>query len=268
MGERIASFRPKWAVAAVLALVPVLMTGASAQAQSASEPTVTGNWAGYVATGSSISAISGQWTVPSVGTVPGAAGTWVGIGGYGTSDLIQAGTQEVGTPLDSFSGGENYAAFYELLPDDPVYLSQTVSPGDDVQVTITNEGGTCTTSPDSSYGGPASNWSIDIVDSSAHWSQFESLCYWSSSQSSAEWIHEAPTLEVLPIPVGGPLTVTFAGANTATGDFGGRSGTDSISATGAQAVVALPIETTVSALSTAVDGFNVCTYSLTCSPPA
>ena len=56
-------------------------------------PNISGNWAGYVATGSSITSVTGSWTVPSAGTVPpGLSATWVGIGGYKTSDLIQAGT--------------------------------------------------------------------------------------------------------------------------------------------------------------------------------
>jgi hypothetical protein len=55
------------------------------------------NWSGYAVTpsGGAVTAVSSKFTVPSAGLVPpGFAATWTGIGGYNTSDLIQAGTAE------------------------------------------------------------------------------------------------------------------------------------------------------------------------------
>ena len=55
------------------------------------------NWSGYAVTptGGGITAVSSTFTVPTAGLVPpGFAATWTGIGGYNTSDLIQAGTAE------------------------------------------------------------------------------------------------------------------------------------------------------------------------------
>ena len=56
-------------------------------------------------------------------------------------------------------------------------------------------------------------------------------------------------------------TVTFDGANS----FTTEAGTSPIGS-GATAVEALPIETTTSALDGDVDGFNVCTWAVSCSP--
>lgn len=44
---------------------------------------------------------------------PGFAATWTGIGGYNTSDLIQAGTAEQSAPSNPLLG-DQYYAWYEL----------------------------------------------------------------------------------------------------------------------------------------------------------
>ena len=58
------------------------------------------NWSGYAVTpGGGVTAVNSTFTVPSAGLVPpGFAATWTGIGGYNTSDLIQAGTAEQSAP--------------------------------------------------------------------------------------------------------------------------------------------------------------------------
>lgn len=242
---------------------------AKVAAQSATVPDVTVNWAGYVATSSAVSSVSGEWTVPSAGTVPGVAGTWVGIGGYSTDDLIQTGTSEVGSPTDELIGLPQYQAWYEMLPAGEVALTGCsgnsacpVEPGDVITATISSSN--CAVNTDCS-------WTIAMQDLTQGWKFSQALTY-DSSQSSVEWIHEAPSLSVgplpgVPVPVGGPVTVTFDGSNSATGTFtSGRSG--DIAATGAVPIEALPVETTTSDLNSAGDGFDVCTYALTCSPPS
>jgi hypothetical protein len=217
---------------------------------------ISGNWAGYVAApGSGVTSVTGTWQVPQAGAVPpGVSSTWVGIGGFGTSDLIQAGTQQLSPPYSSFIAGGAYGAWYELLPANPVFfngcspdLACTVTPGDSVSVTIT--------------GGPT-QWTISMTDA-LRWTYTTSLTY-ASSQSSAEWIHESPSLAgVLPVPVGNSGIVSFAGANTAT--IGGA--THNIGASNAAATDALPVETTTSSLNSAGDAFNVCTYAVSCAAP-
>ena len=230
---------------------------APARAASTTSAQISGNWAGYAASGSNITSVTGTWTVPNAGALPpGVSSTWVGIGGFSTQDLIQAGTQQISSPLDQFFAGGAYAAWYEMLPANPVYITGcsgdptcTVSPGDAMTVTVANQGGT--------------SWKISMADGS-RWSWTGSFNY-ASTESSAEWIHEAPSLAgVLPIPVGNSGTVTFDGsANSAV--IGGA--TRSIGTSGAVAVEALPAETTTSALDPNGDGFNVCTYTLSCPAP-
>ena len=76
------------------------------------------NWSGYAVTPSAnnVTAVSSTFTVPAAGLVPpGFAATWTGIGGYNSSDLIQAGTAEQSAP-DNPVVGPQYYAWYELLP--------------------------------------------------------------------------------------------------------------------------------------------------------
>ena len=103
------------------------------------------NWSGYAVTpsGGGITAVSSTFTVPSAGLVPpGFAATWTGIGGYNTSDLIQAGTAEQSAP-DNPLLGPQYYAWYELLPASETQLTGctpdancTVTPGDNITVNI------------------------------------------------------------------------------------------------------------------------------------
>src|SRR5689334_11284503 len=83
--------------------------GAARPMRNATESSL--NWSGYAVTGSGITNVHGEWTVPTVNaTYPGFSSTWVGIGGYSSSDLIQAGTEHDST------GGTDYYAWYEILP--------------------------------------------------------------------------------------------------------------------------------------------------------
>ena len=59
------------------------------------------NWSGYATSGSGITGVVSTFTVPSVSPAPpGFAANWAGIGGYTTSDLIQAGTSE--DPIEGY----------------------------------------------------------------------------------------------------------------------------------------------------------------------
>jgi hypothetical protein len=97
------------------------------------------NWSGYAVTPTNdgITAVSSTFVVPSAGLVPpGFAASWTGIGGYNSSDLIQAGVSENSLPSNSLLGPQ-YDAWYELLPASETEISGctgdancTVSPGD------------------------------------------------------------------------------------------------------------------------------------------
>jgi hypothetical protein len=209
------------------------------------------NWSGYAtAPGSGITGVASTFTVPTVGAVPpGFAANWTGIGGYSTSDLIQAGTSE-----DELQG---YYAWYEILPASETPISGctgdancTVNPGDVVTVDIHNVG--------------TNLWSVSLTDA-GHWSWQQNISY-TSTESSAEWIFEAPTVGVQTIP-----------ANTGTNHFGptstftDASGTHTIAQGNPVTIDMGPgigvNEATPSALASDGQSFNVCAYQQTCPTP-
>jgi hypothetical protein len=140
--------------------------GRGAQPQSQSS-----NWAGYADYNSSYRTISGSWNVTSVRSSYGYASAWVGIGGYNSNDLIQAGTE-----MDS---GGQYYAWYEMLPNYEIPLNYNVSPGDHITVVIA----------ETSAG--SGRFNIKITDS-GNWSWNRTFNYGQSQNGSAEWVLEAP----------------------------------------------------------------------------
>lgn len=212
------------------------------------------NWSGYVVTPpAKVTTVSSTFTVPSVGLVPpGFSAMWTGIGGYNTQDLIQAGVAAQSLPSLPLLGPQ-YSAWYEILPARETPLTGcagdsncTVAPGDTISVTISNTG--------------ANNWSVAMSDA-GKWGFTKTLNY-ASSESSAEWIYEAPTLvavQTIPAPVTGFAhfgpTSTFNGSSIASGnptsiDMGLGIGLN---------------EATPSALNG--ESFNVCTYASSCPAP-
>jgi hypothetical protein len=217
------------------------------------------NWSGYAVTpsGGGVTAVSSSFTVPSAGLVPpGFAATWTGIGGYNTSDLIQAGTAEQSVPSNPVLGPQYYA-WYELLPAGETQLTGctgdancTVTPGDNITVNIKQVSG--------------STWNIAMTNA-GKWSWNQNVTY-SSSESSGEWILEAPTLAVaqtLLAPVG---TVHFGPTSTYT-----ASGVTHTIAQGNPTQIFLSPgvvnEATPSALASDGQSFNDCAYAQSCASP-
>jgi len=137
------------------------------------------NWAGYLATNGSYNGIGASWTIPTItgttGTSISADDTWVGIGGVNSEDLIQAGTQA----MNEGNGSINYTAWYELLPSDMVQVPLVVSPGNSIVVSLIEN---------------SSNlWTINFHNNTTNQSYSTSVNY-TSSNASAEWIEEMPTL--------------------------------------------------------------------------
>lgn len=110
-------------------------------AASAAQPSVSANWAGYVAThagaGSGFSSVSGSWRVPSATCASGRetdAAVWVGLGGYSESSR---GLEQAGTDANCTSAGTPvYSSWFELLPAEPVNLSLAVHPGDAIVASV------------------------------------------------------------------------------------------------------------------------------------
>ena len=216
------------------------------------------NWSGYAVTPSSdnITAVSSTFTVPSAGLAPpGFAATWTGIGGYSTSDLIQAGTAEQSLPSNPLVG-DQYYAWYELLPASETQLTGctgdancTVNPGDDVTVNISQVSG--------------DTWSIAMTDA-GHWTWSKDVTY-TSSESSGEWILEAPTL-VAQTTLANVGTVHFGPTSTYT-----AGGVTHTIAEGDPTQIDLSPgeinEATPSALASDGQSFNDCAYAQTCATP-
>ncbi len=217
------------------------------------------NWSGYAVTPSAggITAVTSTFTVPSAGLIPpGFAATWTGIGGYSSTDLIQAGVGEDSLPTLPVVGTQ-YFAWYELLPNSEVQLTGcagdatcAVSPGDSVNVHIFQDGG--------------NQWTISVVDAN-HWSWTSNVNY-QSSNSSAEWILEAPSIEGLQSTLANTGTTSFGNVSTYTA--GGQTFTV---AQGAPTQIVLSPglinEATPSALAADGQSFNVCAYAQSCATP-
>jgi Peptidase A4 family len=182
---------------------------------SPSDPGTSSNWAGYAATNGTYTAVSGTWTVPAY-TATGSAGanaTWVGIGGVTSQDLIQAGTQEA----TSGTGQTEYQAWIEMLPQASRTVPLAVSPGDSITVSIAERA--------------TNTWLIAFTNNTTGKSYQQTVQY-ASSNSSAEWIEEAPSASRAGVaPLDNFGTVTFTGGSTV------KNGqTESIAAAGATGI--------------------------------
>lgn len=151
------------------------------------------NWSGYAARGGSFTSVTGTWTVPNVtATGSGADATWVGIGGVDSNDLIQAGTQA------TVSGGVvQYDAWIEMLPQSSRPVSIAVNPGDSVTVAIAQQSG--------------DEWSISIKNNTTG-NRYATTVTYRSSNSSAEWVQEAPSIGRGTVALDAFGSITFTSA--------------------------------------------------------
>lgn len=135
------------------------------------------NWSGVAVTGGTYTRAIGSWVVPTVKIAKSNryAADWVGIGGYSSGDLIQAGTSE-----ETIGGHANYYAWTEILPAPESKISGfTVHPGDAMTVDVNQVS--------------AGSWTITVTNHTTLQVFTQNLTY-ASTNSSAEWIHEAPTV--------------------------------------------------------------------------
>jgi hypothetical protein len=138
------------------------------------------NWSGYaVEATAQFTQASGTWTQPTAScTTSGSTygSFWVGIDGYSSNSV-----EQLGTDSDCASKGQpSYYAWYEMYPAPSVSLSTTsypVHPGDTLTATVSRSGTSYTLSLQSSRG-----WTFSVAESATN------------SNSSAEWVVEAPSL--------------------------------------------------------------------------
>jgi hypothetical protein len=156
-----------------------------ASSNPGSEPTSLrlSQWSGYIVASDIhdfspvVSGVSASWTVPQVDPSENDtfSGVWVGIGGYGEETLIQVGTEQ-----EYVNGKTVYYAWYELLPEYLVRITNfQIRPGDTIAASISliNEN--------------TSTWSIKLNDVTRG-GRFEKVVVYNSSMLSAEWIVERP----------------------------------------------------------------------------
>lgn len=160
------------------------------------------NWAGYAATAGGYTAVSAAWTIPDLvrNSPPGTDAAWVGIGGVHSGDLIQAGT------LRTVLGGGNtrQEAWIELLPQGPVTVPLAVSPGDSIEVSISQQG--------------PETWLVEFTDVTSG-RGYQATQRYASSLSSVEWVAEAPsTGRGRSLPLDDFGTVRFKGASAVQND--------------------------------------------------
>ncbi len=143
------------------------------------------NWGGYVVVSETknpqpiVVGVSASWSVPTVVASQSDAfsSTWIGIGGFLDSSLIQTGTEQ-----DSGGGETFYSAWYELLPADSVTIgSLTISPGDQMKASLS------LTDPNTNQ------WLMSISDLTTNQS-FQNTFVYNSSRSSADYVIERPDI--------------------------------------------------------------------------
>ena len=168
--------------AAAAAATPAVATSSAPALLMTKEATgwTSGNWSGYAgSTGAAGSATSveGYWEVPSVSKTSKNtySSTWVGIDGFGNSDLIQTGVEQAWV-----GGAAKYTAWWEILPASQTNIpSLVVHPGDVMFAYIAKQTG--------------STWEIELEDTTTGKSFVTDETY-TGVADTVEWIVEAPTV--------------------------------------------------------------------------
>jgi hypothetical protein len=224
------------------------------------------NWFGYnqgslEQGGKLFHAVAGEWTVPTASQhVKGeseSSSDWVGIGGgcldagctVGDNTLIQTGTEQ---DVDA-SGSPSYSAWYELVPAPSLTITgMTIKPGDRMSASIAE-----TTTPET--------WSIKIKDVTRGESYSTTVPY-TSDYGTAEWIEEVPTVisglnsGIAPLP--NLSTAAFDNAAT-NGSSASLAASEEMQLTDQHGTVI----GTPSAPDSERDGFNLCTWTTSCTAP-
>ena len=122
--------------------------------------------------------------------------TWVGIGGVQSHDLIQAGTQQQA----SGDADTLYSAWLETLPQPSQPVPLVVHAGDSVTVSLAEQG--------------QGAWQVSMTNTTTG-QAWQTAVQYDSSNSSAEWIEEAPSAGrggILPLDNFGTIDFSNAGA--------------------------------------------------------
>ncbi len=192
------------------------------------------NWSGYAATGTTYSAVTASWTVPTLTCPGGQANTfssqWVGIDGVNDSTVEQDGTE-----ADCGSSGPTYAAWYEMYGDSAVYAGAAVTLGQPqtqvawkcMPLALANcpvaAGDAMTASVSVT---PSGVWTLFVQDATSPraWTFSTPINWTAPEESSAEWIVERPEVctghnqcGITPLANFGTVQFTNATATTTNG---------------------------------------------------
>ena len=158
------------------------------------------NWAGYAddnTAGNTYSTVTGNWSEPAV-TCP-SHGTlyavfWVGIDGF-TSGTVE----QDGTLAECNHGAASYFTWWEMFPTNSIQVvGSSVSPGDSINSSVVRT---------------SSSYTLKVTDSTHPANSFSTTQSCSTcTNSSAEWIAEAPSSgnKILPLANFGTWSETGA----------------------------------------------------------
>ena len=194
-------------LAALAACAALLAPGAGAERN-----TISVNWAGYSAFGTSFSDVSASWVQPAAscfGHSGTAAAFWVGLGGWrGSSHKVE----QIGTEADCSDDGYPYHfAWYELYPAPPVNLEMEIAPGDRMSGLVRVHGTRVT---------------VQLRNRTTHATFTKTLTMRAPDVTSANWIAEAPIMtsdkheSYFPLTDFGGIRFADAHATTASGHAG------------------------------------------------
>jgi hypothetical protein len=172
--------------------VLLLLTPGSTAAQNATPAQRSQNWSGYIASNAYYSGVSALIQTPVASGRQSAAiaaiGSWVGVGGTSSDDLIQAGVE-----VDTSGPVARYDAWYETLPQSSRTTALEIASGDWVQVDV--------------HELDFDLWQVTIVDGQQ---VFQLQIPYTSTHSSAEWIVEDPSAARGLVPLASVSGANFA----------------------------------------------------------
>jgi hypothetical protein len=155
------------------------------------------NWSGYAddnTGGNTYTTVTGNWTEPAVTCTSKTsyAAFWVGIDGF-TSGTVE----QDGTLAQCSHGSAFYYTWWEMYPSNAIQVvGSSVSPGDSISASVMRSGSTYT---------------LKVTDSTHSANSFTTTQSCSCTNTSAEWIAEAPSSgRILPLANFGTWTVSGA----------------------------------------------------------
>lgn len=147
------------------------------------------NWAGYVVTGrnGAFRSVSAAWVQPRANCRGVAnqrlAATWVGLDGWLPNDNS---VEQTGADSDCNRSRPTYAGWFEMFPAAPVFFRNVLRPGDHMSASVTFSG--------------TRTYILVLRDSTQHWVHRIVKNQPGLHRSSAEFIEEAPSLEINHVP--------------------------------------------------------------------